>query len=78
MSAQTANKDVRIKKDAQHEPIHQIRTKGEKVFSVFNYVILISLALICIIPFWYIVCISLSSNGAVLSGQVRLLPLKRI
>lgn len=76
MSAETAIRKGKTKKPPEHESIHQIRTRGQKVFSVFNYFILIVLALICVIPFWYIVCISLSSNGAVMSGQVRLLPVE--
>lgn len=76
MSAQTQTKKIKMKKPPEHESIHQIRTRGQKVFSVFNYFILIVLALICILPFWYIVCISMSSNGAVMSGQVRLWPVE--
>lgn len=65
---------VQTKKSTEREPIHQIRTRGQKVFAVFNYIILIALALLCILPFWYVVCISLSSNGAVLAGRVTFLP----
>ena len=57
-----------------NEPIHQIRTKGQKIFSIFNYVVLFTLAMICLLPFWYIVCQSFSSNSAILSGQVTLWP----
>lgn len=64
------------RKRAVHEPIHQIRTRGQKVFSVINYIILILAALACVFPFWYIVCLSFSSNGAVMSGQVGLWPVE--
>ena len=73
MSVFSATKH-REKKPPEHEPIHQIRTRGQKIFSVINYIILGALALICVLPFWYIVCLSFSSNGAVMSGQVKLLP----
>lgn len=61
-------------KAQEHEPIHQIRTTGQKVFGEFNTILLTAMALVCVIPFWYIICLSMSSNGAVLAGQVRLLP----
>lgn len=41
-----------------------------------NYIILGILALICVLPFWYIICLSFSSNGAVMAGKVRLLPVE--
>lgn len=47
---------------------------GARVFSVVNTIILIFLGLICLLPFWYEVCISLSSNRAVISNQVYFLP----
>lgn len=47
---------------------------GARVFSVVNTVILVFLGLICLLPFWYEVCISLSSNRAVISNQVYLWP----
>ena len=33
-------------------------------------------ALICILPFWYVVCLSMSSNGAVIAGRVGLTPIE--
>lgn len=62
------------KKAAEHEPIHQIRTRGQKIFAVFNYAILVILALVCLMPFWYTVCMSFSSNAAVVSGRVTFVP----
>ncbi len=68
------SENVMKTKAPSQEPIHQIQTRGQKVFSVVNYIILTLAALVCILPFWYIVCLSFSSNGAVISGQVRFLP----
>lgn len=47
---------------------------GARAFNVVNTVILVFLGLICLLPFWYEVCISLSSNRAVISNQVYFLP----
>jgi putative aldouronate transport system permease protein len=58
------------------QPIHQIRTTGEKIFGVTNSCILLILALICVLPFWYVICLSFSSNGPVLAGRVKLWPIE--
>ena len=50
------------------------RTRGEKVFAVFNTLILTLLALLCFLPFWYEICVSFSSSSAILSKRVFLLP----
>lgn len=60
--------------DLRSEPSHAIRTRGEKVFSVFNAIVLIILGLVCVLPFWYILCVSLSSTAAVTAGQVSFWP----
>lgn len=60
----------------KQEPIHQIRTPSQKAFNVLNTCVLILLAAACILPFWYVVCISFSSNAAVLAGRVRMLPVE--
>ena len=44
------------------------------MFSVVNTIILVFLGLICLLPFWYEVCISFSSNRAVISNQVYFWP----
>lgn len=49
-------------------------TSGEKVFTVFNYVILIGLSLICFLPYVALLAKSLSKEAYVLSGQVGLWP----
>ncbi len=45
-----------------------------KCFTIFNYILLISLALICLLPMINILAISLSSSAAVSSGEVRFWP----
>lgn len=68
-------KKKRVERKAHDsKPIHQIQTKGQKIFAVGNYTLLILAALACVLPFWYIVCLSFSSNAAVMSGQVALWP----
>jgi putative aldouronate transport system permease protein len=52
------------------------RTFGEKAFSVINIIILTSLGLVCLLPFWYQLVISLSSVRAVNSREVFLLPVE--
>ena len=47
---------------------------GSKVFDVVNVVILVLITLICILPVWYVLCVSLSSREAVNAGQVALWP----
>ena len=47
---------------------------GSKVFDVVNVVILILITLVCILPVWYVLCVSLSSRrlsvqGKLLSGR---------
>ena len=49
-------------------------TFAEKVFTVFNYIILIGLALICIMPYITLLAKSLSEEAYVISGQVGLWP----
>jgi len=49
-------------------------TKGERIFSVFNYIILSILALLCILPMIHVLAVSLSSRSAVAAGVVSLWP----
>ena len=53
---------------------NRIISPGVRIFSVVNTIILITLGLLCLIPFWYEVCISLSSNRAVIANEVFLWP----
>ena len=50
------------------------KSLGSKIFDILNVVILIAVALICIVPVWYVLCVSLSSREAVNAGQVALWP----
>lgn len=50
------------------------RTKGEKIFNVVNYVMLILLGLSTLYPFLYTLTISLSTTKAVNAGGYHLLP----
>lgn len=49
-------------------------TKGEKIFNYCNVIFLILLALITLYPIVYVFSASLSSNDAVVQGNVTLLP----
>lgn len=49
---------------------------SRRIFIVFNYIILITLAFICLLPLLNIFAISLSSSAAAGSGQVRFLPVE--
>ncbi|KFI64232.1 carbohydrate ABC transporter permease [Bifidobacterium cuniculi] len=46
------------------------RTKGEKVFTVVNVLLLTLFALICTYPFYYLIINSLSNNQAAAAGEV--------
>lgn len=50
------------------------RTNGEKIFNVFNYIVLILLGLSTLYPFLYTLTISLSTTKAVNAGGYHLLP----
>ena len=49
-------------------------TKGERIFGVFNGLILLSLAFICLFPFINVLARSLSSETAIIGGNVVLWP----
>lgn len=50
------------------------QTKGEKVFSVVNTVVLAAVALLCLLPLLNVVAISFSSMEAASTGKVTLFP----
>ncbi len=52
----------------------QISSTGERIFHIVNTFILVVLGLLCLLPFWYEICISLSSNASVLKKEVFLWP----
>ena len=45
-------------------------TVGEKIFTVFNYILMLVLVFLAIYPIWYILIASLSSGSAVAMGRV--------
>lgn len=51
------------------------RTRGEKIFSVFNTIFLTGLALICLLPLWNLLVVSLSAKNYVQANLVSLVPL---
>ena len=50
------------------------RTKGEKIFAVFNVLITGIAALCCLLPFINVLAVSFSSNAQVSSGAVTFWP----
>jgi putative aldouronate transport system permease protein len=49
-------------------------TLGSKAFDVLLIVLLVGISLLCILPIWYTLAVSLSANSAASAGQVRLWP----
>ncbi|NLJ68960.1 MAG: carbohydrate ABC transporter permease [Firmicutes bacterium] len=52
-----------------------IRSRGEKIFSVFNHLFLVVLAAIMLLPFLHVLAKSLSDEAAVMAGYVGLVPI---
>lgn len=50
------------------------KTIGSRIFSLINYLILALLAISCILPLWYTLCVSLSAKSAAAGGLVGLWP----
>jgi putative aldouronate transport system permease protein len=50
------------------------QTTGERIFNAINLVLLGLLTIICILPFVYVIALSLSSSEAIIANRVRLLP----
>lgn len=49
---------------------------GSRIRVCVIYIVVISLALLCLLPLWNVVCISLSSSAAVMGNRVWLYPVK--
>lgn len=49
-------------------------TVGSRLFDIFLIIILVAIALLCILPIWYTLAVSLSDNAAASSGRVGLWP----
>ena len=53
-----------------------LQTRGQKIYHVFNTIILIVLGLVCLLPFWHIISVSFSDKAPVIAGQVKLWPVR--
>jgi len=51
-------------------------TKGEKIFYAINYLFLFLVGLSCLLPLLHIMALSVSSQGAVMSGRVIIIPVE--
>ncbi len=51
------------------------KTLGTKIFDILNVLILISITLLCLVPLWYVLMVSLSEKGAVNAGAVTFWPI---
>ena len=49
------------------------RSLGERIFQVFNYIILSALIVVCIYPIWYVVMASFSDSNSLMSHSGLLL-----
>lgn len=49
-------------------------TKARIAFSIANYAFLTLLMLVCLLPIWHVLCISLSENRFAVAGQVGIWP----
>lgn len=50
------------------------RSKGDRRFNIFVYVVMVIMALIILYPLWFVVIASVSSPDAILNGEVWLIP----
>ncbi len=51
------------------------KTLGSKIFNIFNAILLILITLLCLVPLWYVLMISLSEKSAVNAGAVTFWPI---
>lgn len=50
------------------------KSKGQKIFSIFNYLFLTTAAITCILPFIHLLAVSFSGSTAVTAGKVAFWP----
>lgn len=53
----------------------QGKSLGNRVFNIFNTVLMVILALSCLYPLWYTFCLSISDKSAANSGMVTIYPI---
>lgn len=51
------------------------RTKGEKIFNVFNIALLVMFSIVCLYPFWYTLVLSISSTADAVKDGLHLFTL---
>lgn len=62
------------KENGKEQSIHLVQSGNHKIYQIIITGILVVMALVCFLPFWYIICQSFSSNEAIRAGKVGLLP----
>lgn len=62
------------KKEKSTDEILMGSSSSRKVFNVFNYILMVILTLLALVPLWYILCLSFSSSSAVDAGKVTFWP----
>lgn len=50
------------------------KSTGSRIFDVLNVIVLLAITISCLLPMWYIFCVSLSSRQAVEAGMVSFWP----
>lgn len=50
------------------------KSTGSRIFDVLNVIVLLTITISCLLPMWYIFCVSLSSRQAVEAGMVSFWP----
>ncbi|SER81691.1 multiple sugar transport system permease protein/putative aldouronate transport system permease protein [Propionibacterium cyclohexanicum] len=64
----------RLRRAPRHIAPMEQRSTGEKVFQVFNVVVLVLFAFVCLYPFYYIFINTISSNQLSASGKILFWP----
>lgn len=52
------------------------KTRGERVFAIFNYIFLVLASIMCLFPIMHVIALSLSSSKAATAGWVLLFPVE--
>lgn len=53
----------------------KLRTRGEKIFEVFNIILMIALALVCLLPLIHVLAVSLSDSASASANLVQFWPI---